>query len=66
MGVANRTSTGGSVSPALVAAVIAVVVVLIGFIAWKTVGGGSSDSDRVKIDPNTLKQQIQQNGIGHH
>ncbi len=64
--MANRTSTGGSVSPALVAAVIAVVVVLIGFIAWKTVGGGSSDSDRVKIDPNTLKQQIQQNGIGHH
>lgn len=52
-------------SPAVIVAAILVVVVIIGYFGWKTVRGGT-DSERVPVDINKVKESFKQNGLGHN
>lgn len=58
-------SAKSPVSPTVVVAIIAALVLLVGFLGWRTLGGASG-GDRVHVDANTVRAQLQQNGgFGH-
>ncbi len=63
--MANSVSAKSPLSPAVIVAVLVVVVVILGYFGWKAVGGETS-SDRVPIDIKKVRENFQQNGIGHH
>jgi hypothetical protein len=65
MALANKLSAKSPLFPVVIVAVIILVVVIVGLIGWKTVGGGT-DSERVPIDINKVKEDFKKNGMGHN
>jgi len=63
MAGANAAKT--AVSPAVIVIAIIVLLVILGFVGWKSVGGGAS-GERVPVDMNKVKENIKQNGFGHN
>ncbi len=63
--MANSTSGRAPLSPAVIAAAVVLVILILGFFGWKTLAGGASD-ERVKVDVNKVKEQFQQGGFGRH